>query len=233
MATLFEQKAPWIMALLMRDFAFTVEDAAAVLGNIGHECGGFLLFQEQKPLVKGSRGGFGWCQWTGPRRVAFEAYAARNGFDLKSDQANYGYLFVELRSTESAAVGAVKAAKTLSEKVQAFEKKFERSAKPNYPSRNKWAQKALAAYNAASSVALPAWAGGSKPAVVAEVPLPPKTDPVAAKVPERDSAVVVAVPKDSAPSAPAPTASHPAAWGTILALLTALGTLILKFFGVH
>lgn len=69
---LFRSKAPWIMALLMRDFPWDLDDAASALGNIGHECAGFTALQETKPTVPGSRGGFGWNQWTGPRRRNFE-----------------------------------------------------------------------------------------------------------------------------------------------------------------
>lgn len=148
MTDLFNSKAPWIMNLLRADFGLSIEEAAAILGNIGHECGGFKLFQEQKPLVPGSRGGFGWCQWTGPRRVAFENYCKRNGLDPKSDKANYGWLYVELKSTESAAIPAVKRAVGLEAKVRAFELKFERAGVKHYDSRYVWARRALAAHAA-------------------------------------------------------------------------------------
>lgn len=144
--TLFDEKSPWIINLLMADFDLTVEEGAAILGNIGHECGGFLLFQEQKPTVAGSRGGFGWCQWTGPRRVAFEAYCKRNKLDPKSDKANYGWLFVELTTTENTAIPALKKAVGLEAKVRAFESKFERAGVKHYPSRYEWARKAMAAW---------------------------------------------------------------------------------------
>lgn len=66
MTDVFARKAPWIMALLMRDFPLGLEDAAAILGNLGHESGGLVQLQELKPVVAGSRGGYGWAQWTGP-----------------------------------------------------------------------------------------------------------------------------------------------------------------------
>jgi hypothetical protein len=59
---LFRRKAPDTMLKLMADFDLDAPDAAAILGNIGHECGGFHLMQEVKPAVEASRGGFGWCQ---------------------------------------------------------------------------------------------------------------------------------------------------------------------------
>lgn len=144
--TLFTEKAPWVMNLLRADFDLTVEEAAAILGNIGHECAGFVKFQEQKPTVPGSRGGFGWCQWTGPRRVAFEAYCKRNGLDPFSDKANYGFLFTELKGTEKAAIPALKKATGLEGKVAAFERSFERAGVINMPSRMRYANQALAAW---------------------------------------------------------------------------------------
>ena len=92
----FETDAPWAMDKLIADFGFSVEDAAAIMGNAGHESIGFTTLQEIKPVVKGSAGGFGWFQWTGPRRRLFEAYCKRNGLNPTSREANYAYLFVEL-----------------------------------------------------------------------------------------------------------------------------------------
>jgi hypothetical protein len=61
---LFIQKAPKVMRDLIRDFPeLTVEWAAAILGNLGHECVGFTQFEQQ-----GGGGGRGWCQWDGDRR---------------------------------------------------------------------------------------------------------------------------------------------------------------------
>ncbi|TIX69845.1 MAG: hypothetical protein E5V25_10915, partial [Mesorhizobium sp.] len=118
---LFRSKAPWIMALLMRDFQLQLDDAAAILGNIGHECLGFTAMQEIKPTVPSSRGGFGWAMWTGPRRRNFEAYCTRNGFKTTDDRANYGFLFSELKGPERGAIGKLKAANGLNAKVKAFE----------------------------------------------------------------------------------------------------------------
>jgi hypothetical protein len=142
----FRQKAPEYMRRLMADFGFSLEDAAAVMGNAGHESGGLTQFQEVNPLVPGSRGGFGWFQWTGPRRRAFEAYCESNNLDPKSDRANYGWLVVELRGPEKDAVRSTKNAKTLDAKVIAFERSFERAGVKHYASRIKWANRALDAY---------------------------------------------------------------------------------------
>lgn len=150
--SLFKSKAPGVMEQLMADFDFSVEDAAAVLGNIGGETGGFRLLQEVKPIVSGSKGGLGWCQWTGPRRRTFEAYCKRNGLDPYSDKANYAYLFVELKGiegTEKTAVDKTKRAKGLSQKTVAFMEGFLRPGIPHTDTRILYAKLALQAYNAA------------------------------------------------------------------------------------
>lgn len=187
---LFKAKAPWIMALLIRDFDLILDDGCAVLGNIGHECGGFELFQEQKPLVPGSRGGFGWAQWTGPRRRAFEAYCARNKLDPKGDQANYGFLFVELSGSESSAITKMKAAKGLRAKVRAFEASFERASMKHYDSRDTWARRAREAWDAVGgNPMLPAWAltpaSGEKPAPAPSPTPEPQTPPAVPLVAKR------------------------------------------------
>lgn len=145
--TLFTDKAPGVMMLLMKDFNLTDEEAAAILGNLGTESGGFKYSQEIKPIGNG-RGGLGWAQWTGPRRVQFESYCKRNNLDPVSDKANYAWLWVELSDEYQSALTGIKNAKTLYDKVVAFELKFERAGVKNYASRFDYAQKALAAYRA-------------------------------------------------------------------------------------
>ena len=145
----FRARVPWYMRQLIDDFGFAVDDAAAIMGNAGHESLGFTALQEFKPVVKGSRGGYGIFQWTGPRRRKYEAWCAEQGLSPASDQANYGFLAVELRGSEKAAVAAVKKAASLREKVVIFEKKFERAGVKHYESRYRWAMIALDAFKKA------------------------------------------------------------------------------------
>lgn len=143
---LFRSKAPWVMNMLMQDFPLGTDDAAAIVGNLGHESGGFALMQELKPIVAGSRGGYGWSQWTASRRRDFEAYCARNGLDPASDVANYKFLFVELSGSEKGAIAKTVAADGLDAKVIAFENAFLRAGIKHYESRQRWAQIALDAH---------------------------------------------------------------------------------------
>jgi hypothetical protein len=71
--------------------------SAGVISNLMAESR-MTAINEKDPLVKGSRGGFGWMQWTGQRRLDFEAYCKKNGLDPKSDEANYGFLLHDLHS---------------------------------------------------------------------------------------------------------------------------------------
>lgn len=167
---LFKAKVPALMKQFMVDFQCTKEDAAAVFGNAGHESTGFINMQEIAPTVAGSRGGYGWFQWTGPRRVAFESYCIRNGLKATSDDANYKWLFVELKGSERAAIPATKRAKTLRDKVVAFEMNYERAGIKHYDSRLKWAQIALAAFEAK-------YGEIPSPSIVPDIPQPSEMQP--------------------------------------------------------
>lgn len=142
---LFKQKAPVVMRSLIDDFELEVVHAAGILGNIGQECGGFHYLREiGQPEGKG---GYGWAQWTGPRRKTFLQWCQNNGLDWQSDQGNYGYLKDELINTEKSAIPALLKTTTLVAAVKAFERNYERAGTPNYKARNQWATIALAAYN--------------------------------------------------------------------------------------
>lgn len=215
MTDLFAEKAPWIMALLMRDFGWTETDAAADLGNMGQECGGFRLLQEQHPLVAGSKGGYGWAQWTGPRREAYLHFCAANRLDPASDEANYKFHRAELAGSYAYVIGKVKNAGTLEQKVYAFERGYERAGIPNYPSRNAWARKALAAWAAAPKpVPLPAWAGGQANAPAAppdHAPPAPPPAPTQQKPAEAPSPPAAPEPRPAPQPASAPAPAGVAA----------------------
>lgn len=200
----FRTKAPWIMALLMRDFKVQLDDAAAIAGNFGHESLGLTKLQEISPTVPGSRGGYGWPMWTGPRRRKYEAYCKRNGFNPASDQANYGFVFSELKGEYRGAIKATMAAKGLPAKVLAFERAYERAGKPNYSSRNKWAAWALDAWHAdGGAPMLPSWSGA--PRKPTQAPAGERSEPEPTVEPAKPVNAPVA------PSQPAPESkSRPA-----------------------
>jgi len=127
---------------LMADFGFTRPQAAGVVGNLDHESDGFRGLQEYNPTVKGSRGGYGYAQWTGPRRRQFEAWAAEQGHsDLSTYAANYGFLKYEMTQTwEKRAVGRVKQTSTAAESARVFQDTFLRPGIPHTSSRIKRAE---------------------------------------------------------------------------------------------
>lgn len=143
--SLFDKKTPGIMAKLIDAFKLTELQAAAILGNIGHECAGFTLLQERNPRV--GKGGYGWAQWTGTRRRAFEEYFQLKRLAPDSDEANYGFLQHELSTAEKGAILALRGQNDLIDTVITFEKKFERAGVKHYMSRIRWARRALASYN--------------------------------------------------------------------------------------
>lgn len=125
-----------LMGDLMRDFGLTEAQAAGVVGNLDHESGGFKSLQEIEPLVEGSRGGYGYAQWTGPRRRAFEAWAAENGLDPASYEANYGFLRHELTATpEGAVIDKLRGAQDPATAATIFSKTFLRPGIPHMDSR--------------------------------------------------------------------------------------------------
>jgi hypothetical protein len=143
--SLFDKKAPGVIAKLMDAFKLTELQAAAILGNIGHECAGFTQLQERNP--RGGRGGYGWAQWTGPRRRAFEEYCQEKRVAPESDEANYGFLQHELSTTEHGAISALRGQDDLINTVITFERVFERAGVKHYMSRIRWARRALTSYN--------------------------------------------------------------------------------------
>lgn len=142
--TLFKQKAPGIMSQLMKDFDLIDVQAAGILGNLGHECAGFQHLHELGQPE--NRGGYGWAQWTGPRRVTFFDWCREHQLDWESDEANYGFLKHELETSERRTIPAVSKASNLADAVRAFERNYERAGVVNYKSRIRWGQIALSAF---------------------------------------------------------------------------------------
>lgn len=186
MTPLFRSKSVWITSRLLKDFpAWQPADCHAVNGNLGTECNGFATLQEigQTP----PNGGYGWPQWTGPRRRLYESWCRNQKLDPASDEANYGYLVAELKGPEKGAVAATARATGLYNKVVAFERSFERAGVKNYTSRYQYAQDAEKAWaDAQATVA---------PTTPTEPPSPPTPTPAPTPSPT-----------------PVPTPSPPVPW---------------------
>ena len=92
--------------------------------NFRDESGLNSGINEQNPLVEGSRGGFGLYQVTGPRRVAYEAFAQQQGKPLDDVDTQLDFLMVELGGTEAPAARSIMATGTAGEAASAIVHKF-------------------------------------------------------------------------------------------------------------
>jgi hypothetical protein len=147
----FDIRAGWLVRRLATDrpaLRPNLIHPSAIVGNIGGESG-LTAIPEKHPVIPGSRGGFGWCQWTGPRRKAYESFCAARGYDVHDDQANYEFLLLELDGSENHAFRQLLKTTDLRAATDTFMRLFERPGDPEgtLPERLKFAQKALVAAN--------------------------------------------------------------------------------------
>jgi hypothetical protein len=152
----FVAKAPGIMEKLVSAFAIQNYQAAGILGNLGYESNGLRILQEVLPAGSTGRGGLGWAQWTGPRRIAFESFCADQGLNPTSDAANFGYLMTELRGPKKSSIDKLKGTINLSDAVKTFEKEFEAAGVKRYPLRERWGTLALDSFSHRTSQLSPA-----------------------------------------------------------------------------
>lgn len=152
MASAFDNLAPRMVADLMRDLKITAEQAAGIVGNGGAESG-LLAIQERSPTA--GRGGYGYFQWTGPRRRAFEAWCKTQGLKPDSYEANIGFLIHELKTSEKDALRRLRLTKTAKAAAETFEDAYERAGVKAWARRAKLAERALALYRASLPPPIP------------------------------------------------------------------------------
>lgn len=118
----------------------TKEQAAGILGNLGHESAGFTAYGEN-----GGKGpGVGWAQWTDPgRKARFLQYAQRNGLNPRSDEASYGFLKWELQNTHAKALANLRKQTTVDGATRQFEADFEASGVKHMDRRLGYARAAM------------------------------------------------------------------------------------------
>jgi peptidoglycan hydrolase-like protein with peptidoglycan-binding domain len=143
----FRAVAPQFMQRFMDAFLADLLSTSAAFGNLGLESNGLTTLQEISPTVKGSRGGYGWAQWTGPRRRNYESFCRVRKLDPASDEANYQFLVSELSGSYKSVLPKVKAASGLKNKVIAFERGYEGAGVKNYDARMAWANIAYDAFS--------------------------------------------------------------------------------------
>lgn len=102
--------------------------ADAFILNFQDESGLNPGINEAKPLVPGSRGGYGLYQLTGPRRREYEAFAAQRGVPLDSVDAQLDFLMNELQGSEAEAAKSILSAPDTATAAQAIVNNFLRPA---------------------------------------------------------------------------------------------------------
>lgn len=99
--------------------------AAGVVGNLVHESG-----QDLNPWGPSGDNGTAWgtAQWRNERLDGLKNYAAANGLDYRTVEAQQGFMRHELDTSEGRAFSALSNAKTPEEAATAFNTLYERSA---------------------------------------------------------------------------------------------------------
>ncbi|MGD9613865.1 MAG: phage tail tip lysozyme [Alphaproteobacteria bacterium] len=146
----WEVRGGWLVRRLAEDFKLTLEQAAGFVGNLGYESVGLTELQERKPLIAGSRGGYGWAMHTRSRRLALEDYARKRGLAVGSDEAQYGFISHELRGSHANVLARLKDCASLKEACNLVHVMYERSydvitgTYASAPDRLHYAERALA-----------------------------------------------------------------------------------------
>lgn len=134
-----EKIADDTMATLIRtglvDRGLPEHVAQGFVTNFGDESGFDPTINEASPIVPGSRGGFGLAQWTGPRRVALEQYAASQGKPVGDMNTQLDFLMSELKGPEASAAQSIMAAPDANSAAVAVARDFLRPAPANLERR--------------------------------------------------------------------------------------------------
>jgi len=129
----------WIVeGLVQRGLPQHIAEGFAM--NMKDESGFDPGINERNPLVKGSRGGYGLYQLTGPRRRQYEKFAGQRGSDYADPNAQLDFLMWELENTEKNAANSIFNTRTAREAGAAIVNKFLR---PHESHRAKRASKYL------------------------------------------------------------------------------------------
>lgn len=145
----WEQRGGWVVRALEKDAGLTIDQASGLVGNLGYESRGFATLQEMKPLVAGSKGGYGWAQWTGPRRRNFEKWCVENALFPYSDEANYGFLLHELLGDFKTFAARLRQMRSVEDACRLTHKEYETpqdvldGTYRSGPARLTWARRAL------------------------------------------------------------------------------------------
>ena len=159
---------------MMQKYGLTRQQAIGAVGVMGYESGDFRTMQEQNP--QGGRGGWGYAQWTGPRRVDFDNFVQQNRLDPASYAANWGMIQHEIATNPqyAAAITALKQESTVEGAARSWEHNYEGMTEggPGVPAFEGHIARAVA-YNSRLPQDLRAGGGGSTAPVAAPAPVSP------------------------------------------------------------
>lgn len=114
--------------------------AKGIVANMRAESGLNPGINELRPVVKGSRGGYGLNQWTGPRRRQYEAFAKERGKDFSDVETQLDFTFWEFQNTEKRAWEALQGATTAEQAAIIYSNKFLRPGVPHLSKRRQYAR---------------------------------------------------------------------------------------------
>lgn len=98
--------------------------AQGIVSRMRAESGLNPGINERSPVVPGSRGGFGLNQWTGPRRVQLEQFAADRGMAPSDLGTQLDFTVWELNNTERKAGDALRGARSPEEAARIYMMQF-------------------------------------------------------------------------------------------------------------
>lgn len=143
MSKLFEKIVGDYTARLQSDLIIKGFQADGIFGNVGLECNGFATMQEMSPIA--GTGGYGWQQWTGPRRKSYFAFCRAKNIEPSEPESNYLFLVHESLGDERASLALLRLTKTRDEAVEVWCDKNERPGVRALNKRIEWAKLAEAA----------------------------------------------------------------------------------------
>jgi len=139
--------------------------AQGIAANMAAESRLDTRINEQRPLVPGSRGGFGLNQWTGPRRRAIEAAAVARGVPVDDLDFQLDYTLEELNGPEARAFAALQGATTAEEAARIYSEQFLRPGIPHMDRRLAYAREfaGMPPAPASGGTGAPTYAGAPAP----------------------------------------------------------------------
>ncbi len=178
----FEDRAVILIDRLLAAFPYlTPKRACGIAGNGGGESDGLRAIHEFGQPV--NKGGYGWFQWTGPRRIAFFAACKRYGLKWTDEEANIRFLIEELQGPERNSLAQLMAGPDdVGIATEIFEKFYERAGVTAIARRKEYAARAWAA-----------WVARRGALVKVVIPVLPKPEPLPQAPPEVAKKVTVGV----------------------------------------